>query len=321
MKGRFVPMKTLKARSHVKAWFDYQCRQAYWDKHAACNIWSDSRFRLCGESYEEMKKKNCKQCLRRSWLSQYNAQLKEVLTGATQPRAGGWAALKSSLFCNESSIPPLVKADGSVTYQPLDKAYILADSFNSEQSREDIQVPASCHPLPSFNSFALRFSEIICFLSNLDEYGGTDPNSLFPLRLKRLSIKIAPKLGGRLHFLNWSARGLFLNAGARSGNITPIPKGLSSSPSPNDYRPISITPILYKIFHRLLAKLLSLYLTPYLPETQFGSRKGLGTSDALLLLVPELQSALDQNYASRLASLDFSAAFDTVNHKGLIFNM
>ena len=64
-----------------------------------------------------------------------------------------------------------------------------------------------------------------------------------------------------------------------------------------------------------------MYLKPFLPETQFGFRKGLGTADALLLLNHELQSALDTNCESRLVSLDFSAAFDTVNHKGLIFKL
>ena len=315
MKRRFVPMKTLRARSNDKAWFNDQCRQAYRDKHTAYNLWSNNRSRLCWENYVEMR--NIANNVYNEAESQYNAHLKEVLTGTTQPHAW-WAALKSSLFGIEPSIPPLVKPDGSVTYKPLDKACILADSFNSKQNREDIQLPLSCHPLPSFNSFAFRSSEIRYLLSNLDEYGGTDPNGLFPLLLKRLSSKLAPKLSVILRKLK--RQGSFSNCW-RSGNITPIPKGLTSSPSPNDYRPISITPILSKIFERLLAKRLALYLKPYLPETQFGFRKGLGTSDALLLLVHELQSALDQNYESRLVSLDFTAAFDTVNHKGLIFKM
>ena len=248
---------------------------------------------------------------------QYNGHLKDVLTGASQPHTW-WSALKSSLFGVEPSIPPLLKPDGSITYHPLDKANILADSFNSKQSREELQLPLGCHPLPVFNTFAFRSSEIKFLLSDLDAYGGTDPNGLFPLLLKRLSSQLAPKLAVIFRILG--RQGAF-SVCWRSGNITPIPKGSSASPSPNDYRPISITPILSKIFERLLAKRLSVYLRPFLPETQFGFRKGLGTADALLLLNHELQSALDKNYESRVVSLDFSAAFDTVNHKGLIFKL
>ena len=179
-------------------------------------------------------------------------------------------------------------------------------------------MPLTCHPLPSFNSFAFRSSEIKHLLSNLDEDGGTDPNGYFILLLKRLSSKLAPKLSVIIRKLK--RQGSFSECW-RSGNITPIPEGSSSSPSPNDYRPISITPILSKVFERLLAKRVAVYLRPFLPETQFGFRKGLGTSDALLLLIHEMQSALDRNCESRLVSLDFSAAFDTVNHKGLIFKI
>ena len=315
LKSRFVPMKILKARSHDKAWFNDRCHQAYRDKQTAYNLWSRNRSRMCWENYVEMR--NLANQVYNEAEAQYNIHLREVLTGAARPHAW-WAALKASLFGIEPSIPPLIKQDGSITYQPLDKACILADSFNSKQSREDIELPPSCHPLPAFNSFAFKSSEIRYLLSNLDEYGGTDPNGLFPLILKRLSSQLAPKLAVIFRKLN--REGSYSECW-RSGNITPIPKGSSSSSSPNDYRPISITPILSKVFERLLVKRLSSYLTPFLPETQFGFRKGLGTSDALLLLVHEMQSALDKNCESRLVSLDFSAAFDTVNHRGLIFKL
>ena len=39
------------------------------------------------------------------------------------------------------------------------------------------------------------------------------------------------------------------------------------------------------------------------------------------MLVHEAQSALDNNQETRLVSLDFSAAFDTINHEGLIFKL
>ena len=40
----------------------------------------------------------------------------------------------------------------------------------------------------------------------------------------------------------------------RIGNITPVPKSGSASSCPFDYRPITITPVLSKVFECLLAK-------------------------------------------------------------------
>ena len=109
----------------------------------------------------------------------------------------------------------------------------------------------------------------------------------------------------------------------RSANVTPIPKGSSPSIYPSEYRPISITPVLSKIFERLLAKRLTSFLNHYniLPDRQFGFRRGLGTSDALLFICHNLQHSLDAGHEARVISLDFSSAFDRVNHKSLLFKI
>ena len=57
------------------------------------------------------------------------------------------------------------------------------------------------------------------------------------------------------------------------------------------------------------------------PHLQFGFRKGLGTCDALLTITNLAQKALDCGYEMRMVDLDFSAAFDRVNHKALIFKL
>ena len=69
----------------------------------------------------------------------------------------------------------------------------------------------------------------------------------------------------------------------RVANVTPIPKGPPSSSSYN-YRPISVTPILSRVFERVVSVRLGLFLEwrGVLPTTQFAYRKGLGTCDALL---------------------------------------
>ena len=75
-----------------------------------------------------------------------------------------------------------------------------------------------------------------------------------------------------------------------------------------------------KIFERLLAKHLTYFLdiNKLLPSSQFGFRKGLSTSDALVCITHDIQVALDAGYESRVISLDFSSAFDRVNHKALL---
>ena len=58
-----------------------------------------------------------------------------------------------------------------------------------------------------------------------------------------------------------------------------------------------------------------------LQTTQFAYRKGLGTCDALLCVSHTLQSALESRQEARIVRIDFSAAFDRVNHQGILYKL
>ena len=56
-----------------------------------------------------------------------------------------------------------------------------------------------------------------------------------------------------------------------------------------------------------------------LPTTQFAYWKGQGTCDALLCVSHTLQSALVSEQQARIVQIDFSAAFDRVNHQVILY--
>ena len=68
---------------------------------------------------------------------------------------------------------------------------------------------------------------------------------------------------------------------------------LTSSPDVKDYRPISITPILAKIFEKLLSAKLSQFCESrsLFPSQQFSYRKNYGCVDALLSISNEIQNS------------------------------
>ena len=108
-------------------------------------------------------------------------------------------------------------------------------------------------------------------------------------------------------------------SGWRLANVTLIPKGPPSSSVAN-YRPISITSVLSKVFGSLVSVRLGRFMerSGVLPTTQFAYQKGLGTCDALLCVSHTLQSALKSGQDARIVQIDFSAAFDRVNHLGIL---
>ena len=133
---------------------------------------------------------------------------------------------------------------------------------------------------------------------------------MFPLFHKRTADVMAP----RLNVVFWRLVRLgSLTAFWRQANVTPIPKRPRSSAVDN-YRPISV------VFERLVYVRLGRCMgrCGVLPTTQFAYRKGLGTCDALLGVSHTLQSGLERGQEARIVQIDFSAAFDRVNHGGMI---
>ena len=166
----------------------------------------------------------------------------------------------------------------------------MSDHFDSKQSTEAVDLPLTCHPSPSLTTFVFRSSEVRRLLLYLDPYGGTDPLGLFPLFLKRTVDAMVPHLS--VVFQRLVRLGNF-PACWRKANVTPITEGPPSSFVAN-YRPISITSVLSKVFERLVSVRLGRFMerNGVLSTTQFAYRKGLGTCDALLCVSHTLQSAL-----------------------------
>ena len=143
-------------------------------------------------------------------------------------------------------------------------------------------------------------------LLDLDPYGGTDSFGMFPLFLKRTADVMAPRFS--VVFWRLVRLGSF-PAFWRQANVTPIPKGPPSSSVVN-YRPISITSVLSKVFERQVSARLGRFMecSGVLRTTQFAYRKGLGTCDAGLCVSLTLQSVLENGQEARIVQIDFSAA-------------
>ena len=106
------------------------------------------------------------------------------------------------------------------------------------------------------------------------------------------------------------------------GNIAPVPKGALSADS-NNYRPITILPVMSKVAEKPIFNPLYKYLeaNAYLPSSQYAYRKKLGTCDALLDISSLVQENLDKGFETCIVQIDFSAAFDLVNRRALVYKL
>ena len=104
---------------------------------------------------------------------------------------------------------------------------------------------------------------------------------------------------------------------------TSIGKPLSKIKDPltfNDIRIISILPILSKVLEKVLYYQLFLHCVEndIIPDSQCGFRRDFSTSVALVGITDDIITSIDKKLNTALVLLDFSKAFDTVNHDLLL---
>ena len=101
--------------------------------------------------------------------------------------------------------------------------------------------------------------------------------------------------------------------------IKPIPK-VNYPLAETDYRPISLLCTLSKIIEKLAATQINSYLEKHnlLDPNQSAYKKFFGCNTALLKISDDIMDAIDDSEITLLILLDFSKAFDTINHRLLL---
>ena len=101
--------------------------------------------------------------------------------------------------------------------------------------------------------------------------------------------------------------------------IVPIHKGDAKNVSTN-YRPISLLPILGKVFEKVIAARFLKFLDKHniLTQNQFGFRKKRSTDLAIAEVYNDLLQNLEDNKYTCAIFLDLAKAFDSVDHNILL---
>ena len=103
----------------------------------------------------------------------------------------------------------------------------------------------------------------------------------------------------------------------KMADITPVHKKGESTNKEN-YRPVSILPVISKIFEKTMYCQMYTYINQYLSHKLCGFRKGLNSQYALIYMLESWKKSLDDNGSGAALLTDLSKAFDCLNHNLLI---
>ena len=100
-------------------------------------------------------------------------------------------------------------------------------------------------------------------------------------------------------------------------DVTPIHKKLQTVIKSN-YRPVSVLPVVSKVFERIMDKQINEYMEKYLSPYLCGYRKGYSCQHALIVMIERWKKSRDNGGLAGGVLMDLSKAFDTIFHKLMI---
>ena len=215
--------------------------------------------------------------------------------------------------------------NGNEISDPKEIANKFNDYFDNIAKSIASEIPIACKdPMaylgnPVCNSFYLFptwSGEIETEINNLKSGKSSGPSSIPVNILKLIQHVVSKPL--EIIFNASFASGVVPND-FKLANVIPVFKK-GSQYSLCNYRPIS----LLSVFNKLLEKLIYNRLINFIDKNsiffnkQFGFRAKHSTNHAILCIIDRIQKAIDDRNYSCGIFLDFSKAFDTINHNILI---
>lgn len=153
-------------------------------------------------------------------------------------------------------------------------------------------------------------------LKRLKRHKSTGIDNLPPGMLKDVAHQIAKPIS---HIINLSLRNGQIPFELKISQVIPLHKKGSIN-DPNNFRPISVLPVISKILEKAVHKQLIEYLehNNLLSVNQYGYRSKRSTELATTLLTDTIRKEADHGMLTGAVFLDLSKAFDTLGHGRLL---
>jgi hypothetical protein len=222
---------------------------------------------------------------------------------------------------NGSNIVPDLVCQNVTAKTSMEKANILNQFFESVFVDDDgASLPQDFKSIPADEVDIVVSPEgVLKLLKDIDVSKSCGPDNITGILLKTFAICIKESLTQifRYSLLSGSLPDIW-----RQAKVKAIYKK-GNRHSPNNYRPVSLTCITCKILEHIISSHVNSFLSKndILTDSQHGFRSGRSCETQLVYTFNDLAHNREEGLVTDVLILDFSKAFDTVNHRKLLFKL
>lgn len=159
-------------------------------------------------------------------------------------------------------------------------------------------------------------TEVIEIVHKLKNQKSAGADNFSTMLIKSIAEYISPIL---CHVINLSFYSGVFPDKLKQSIVVPIYKKSNSSKTDN-LRPISLVPVVSKIFEKIMKKRLMHFLESkqFISKDQYGFTQGRSTEDALINVTEQIYNKFNEKNKITGLFIDFKKAFDLVNHSILL---
>lgn len=268
---------------------------------------------------------NRSQNIRREIQRIKNEAIGEFLTELTADKNTDYSLWKSTKRLKRPILqnPPIRNSDGTWARNNMQKAMRFAEHLESTfQPNDGDENPDWEEPMQiNLNitpTTKKEVSEVIHSEINPKKAPGFD--LITGEILKQLPEKAIRKL---THLINASFRLRYVPQMWKVAEVTMISKPGKPPNEATSYRPISLLPVISKLYEKILTKRIKSIIEEknLIPNHQFGFRESHSTIDQVHRIVNIIEKTYEEKKVCSAIFLDVAQAFDRVWHKGLFHKL
>jgi hypothetical protein len=219
------------------------------------------------------------------------------------------------------SIPPLRKLDHTWAKEDKEKADVFAAhlerTFQPHGERKLAALPKNEEKLKQRIPLVTPKELLQAIRTHINPKKAPGFDLITGVIIKRLPRQAIVKL---THLYNAALRLKYIPSQWKAAEVIMVPKPGKHVNEVSSYRPISLRPIMSKLFEKLVLKRLTPILNAnhIIPQHHFGFRHQNSTLDQVHRITAIIEQALEEKQVCATIFLDVAQAFDKVWHAGLL---